>query len=476
MIVTQNGPQSIDQVKTFFECGNLFLSPDEYQREGVWKLPQKRLLVDTIFRGMDIPKLYFWKIDEATLANGYPDGETKSFYKEILDRKRRENDDLAPYVFEAVDGQQRIRTILEFMGITPPNDHCYRGTWHDAYASLDDTPMAKGRMYSQLNAEQRIQFGQCRLTIMVLENAAIGEVRDMFLRLQNGTPLNAQQKRNAKGSRAGQAAHELASLPFFTTALKSDNSAAEHERVVSQMLLLESKDKIVSCTSPQLDAFYQKYLTLGVEVEVLKHAKKVIQVLGSIFPTSNPGLNRSYALGLYWSISRILKTYQIDVSEYPKILQNFEKLDQRRLEAMDRDYLFSGDELYEKLSLSMSHGTDGSERIADRFEILTQFLYEGIDLKLPQQVDPNRNFTYEERLILYRRAGGKCQLGCNGTVCGRDVDFDDGVVDHITPHSRGGVTSLENGRFARNRCNISRGIRDDFDPQKECCLLKTADK
>jgi hypothetical protein len=54
--------------------------------------------------------------------------------------------------------------------------------------------MAKGRPYAQLNPEQQIHFGQCRLTIMVLENATSDEVRDMFLRLQNGTPLNAEQK------------------------------------------------------------------------------------------------------------------------------------------------------------------------------------------------------------------------------------------------------------------------------------------
>jgi hypothetical protein len=35
---------------------------------------------------------------------------------------------------------------------------------------------------------------------MVLEKASIDEIRDMFLRLQNGTPLNAQQKRDAMGS------------------------------------------------------------------------------------------------------------------------------------------------------------------------------------------------------------------------------------------------------------------------------------
>lgn len=72
MIVTTNGPQNIGQIQRHFSHGNLFLSPEEYQRENAWNLYQKRLLIDTIFQGMDIPKLYLWKIDHHTLRNGYP--------------------------------------------------------------------------------------------------------------------------------------------------------------------------------------------------------------------------------------------------------------------------------------------------------------------------------------------------------------------------------------------------------------------
>ena len=46
----------------------------------------------------------------------------KKYYKKLLEKKRVENDEDDPYVYEAVDGQQRIRTILEYMGISPPNN------------------------------------------------------------------------------------------------------------------------------------------------------------------------------------------------------------------------------------------------------------------------------------------------------------------------------------------------------------------
>jgi hypothetical protein len=147
--------------------GNLFLSPEEYQRENAWDLEQKQLLIDTIFRGFDIPKFYLWRIDSHTLADGYPDGEAKTSYRKILDRKRIDNEDPDPYVFEVVDGQQRIRTILEYMRVKPPSQNYYRGTWHDPFPAPDDTPIAKGRYYDQLNVDQQLQFGQYSLSAMV---------------------------------------------------------------------------------------------------------------------------------------------------------------------------------------------------------------------------------------------------------------------------------------------------------------------
>jgi hypothetical protein len=93
MIISSRGPSTVDQVFRHFMGGNLFLSPEEYQRENAWDLNQKQLLIDTIFRGFDIPKFYLWRIDSKTIADGYPDGGAKTSYRKILNRKRIENED-----------------------------------------------------------------------------------------------------------------------------------------------------------------------------------------------------------------------------------------------------------------------------------------------------------------------------------------------------------------------------------------------
>jgi len=470
MIISSKGPQTVSQIEVQFENRNLFLSPLEYQRENAWDLAQKQLLIDSLFRGLDIPKFYLWRITQRTLSNGYPDGDAKVLYRRELERKRVDNDDPDPYIFEMVDGQQRTRTILEFMGVRPPSSDHYRGSWHDPFPTLPDTPKARGKTYQQLNADQKIGFGESTLTIMVLEDATIDEIRDMFLRLQNGTPLNAQQKRDAMGSSIGVAARELANLPFFTNSVWFGNENAEHRLLASQIIHLELRDKILSCTSRQLDKLYKDYRGNTLDPNITREAKRVLTVLAKIFPSKNPRLTRTYALGLYWVFSRILQTYRIDTGQFSKILDNFENLDHRRLEALERDYSQANDKIYEDLSWSMSRGTDGAEAISTRYEILTQLLFDDVEMTPRPDLDPNRNFSNEEKLILFHRVKGCCQLQKDGRICGRAIDFTDAAVDHILPHSRGGKTTLDNGRIAYSRCNISRGNRDTFNPQTDCLM------
>ncbi len=263
----------------------------------------------------------------------------------------------------------------------------------------------------------------------------------MFLRLQNGTPLNAQQKRDAMGSDVGRWARNVSELSFFARFVPFDNEREDHRRVASQMLLLEYKDRISPCTSQRLDKFYDDFRNgRRLDPAIVNRAKANVEVLGQIFPVRNPHLNRTYALSLYWLISRISQNYSIPLTEYSKIRDNFESLDVHRLQAGQRDYNNKPeDELLEDLSLSMSYGTDGSEKIESRHNILAQFLFEGVTLESVPHLDPTRLFTYEEKLILYHLSGGRCQLSCSGVVCSRDVPFEEAAIDHINPHSQGGI-------------------------------------
>lgn len=310
---------------------------------------------------------------------------------------------------------------------------------------------------------------------MVIEQSAIDEIRDMFLRLQNGTPLNSQQRRNAMGSRIGNSARDLSGLSFFTASVNFDDNDSKHRLVASQMLQLELKGKIFSCTSQQLDRLYQQYRTVNVDRGVVTKARRVLNILRQIFPDQNQHLSQNYALTLYWLISRILDNYNLNERDYPRIRDNFVNLDIARVEAMLRNYNQDGDEKFQELTLAMSRGNAGVDGISIRHDIVGQFLFDGVQLEERPELDPQRNFSHEEKLILYHRAQGRCQLEHNGKICGREIPFEDAVVDHIVPHSLGGHTKLSNGRIVFRSCNIARGNRDDFDPETQCKLIPDGD-
>lgn len=215
---------------------------------------------------------------------------------------------------------------------------------------------------------------------MVLEDADIEDIRDMFLRLQNGTPLKAQQKRNAMGSQVGAVVKELIDKPFFTTSVAFANSNAAHYLVAAQMLQLELKSHVVSCTSPQLDKFYRLYQRTSVDRQVMAQVNVVLKILEKIFPTKSQHLNQNYALNLYWLTSRIIQSYDIPEDQYPKVRQNFEDMDIARLEALERDYERPGDEVYKELSLAMSRGNQGIDGISTRHDIIGQFLFDGVKM------------------------------------------------------------------------------------------------
>jgi hypothetical protein len=150
----------------------------EYQRGQVWSVAQKRLLIDSLLRGYDIPKIYLRKL---------PEGVSR--------------------LYEVVDGKQRLTAIWAFLG-------------NEFRLSRDVEIEGIGQLgrktWSELSAaaQDRLQFAT--ITVSQLEEATSDEVAELFLRLQKGEPLRAAEKRNAiLGPVRDFVANHLSTLPVF---------------------------------------------------------------------------------------------------------------------------------------------------------------------------------------------------------------------------------------------------------------------
>ncbi|WP_352846622.1 DUF262 domain-containing protein [Mesorhizobium sp. M0622] len=134
-----------------------------WQRGLAWKSPRQVLLIDSILRGMDIPKVYL----RALLTGGL-------------------------HAYDAVDGQQRLRAIWEFRAGNLVLDH------PEALQPIDGIVVA-GRRYAELDAHLRSRFDNFVVSIADIESASQDEITNLFSRLQMGVSLNPAELRNALG-------------------------------------------------------------------------------------------------------------------------------------------------------------------------------------------------------------------------------------------------------------------------------------
>ena len=135
----------------------LELNPD-FQRGSVWSPAARTFLIDTILRQLPIPKVYL-----RTKVN-------------VSTRKS---------IREVVDGQQRLRAILDF--------------------AENKFPLSKrasefaGKRYSDLTVKQQENFLGYPIAVDQLVNASVNDVLEVFARLNSYTvTLNGPEKRHAR--------------------------------------------------------------------------------------------------------------------------------------------------------------------------------------------------------------------------------------------------------------------------------------
>lgn len=136
--------------------GILDISP-KFQRRSVWTRAAKSFLIDTMLRGKPMPKVLLTQ-----------------------DLQGRKN------VRTVVDGQQRIRTILEYTS--------------DSFTVLNaHNQEHSGRHFSELDEDVKALILQYEIGVDLLYNVSLADMLDIFARINTySVTLNTQEKLNAK--------------------------------------------------------------------------------------------------------------------------------------------------------------------------------------------------------------------------------------------------------------------------------------
>jgi hypothetical protein len=387
-----------------------------YQRGAVWTTEKKQLLIDSILRGYDIPKIYL-----RILAPG------SNFDSEI------------------VDGQQRLRAIWDFVDNRYPL----------GIESIDFTnlPNLDGKYYSELTAEQMDIITSFSLTVAEIRDANDIEVRELFLRLQEGTSLNPPEKRNAMVGKMRDFVHELSKLPIFTKTTTS-NSRFEHADYAAHIVALELAKGPCNVKADDLKKMYKNNENFDENSNEAKKIKRVLNFMDSAFPDVCPELKIKWGfVDLYWLISQCIDMYNIS-NRHQDFAQFYVSFETSRNSVNDPSELLAPGhtqqqkDLYDYIAAFQREGAN-RPNIEIRSRVYINRLLESYDDLIPK--DTRRQFSDVERLIIWRKAFMKCQ------ACSKNLpNLSEMHADHIKPHSKGGLTIISNAQCLCAKCNLSK--------------------
>lgn len=218
----------------------------QYQRTSVWQLPKKRLLIDSMLRGYDLPKFYL---------------------------RATPNDPM--YEYEVTDGQQRIRAISEFMN-------------EDGLKYALDKALIKGintnnRYYADL-AELKDEFDNYELNIAIIEETTPEEIRSLFARLQMGSQLNQVELRHAMASNVGSAIFSVVeNHPFFKNC-KIANSRYKHQDYLDHVITIAYNSGKADVKAKNIEKLYKDLADATADTfqDYMKKSNRVLSWMDEI--------------------------------------------------------------------------------------------------------------------------------------------------------------------------------------------------
>lgn len=376
----------------------------DVQRELVWTKSQKQLLIDSLFKDFDIPKIYFREIENA-----------------------------GQKAYAVIDGQQRLNAILSFIA--------------DAYAlppDADDVNGEKvaGKRWSDLSTSLQIQFFNQSIDVVHLIGYTDEEIDETFLRLQNGTPLKAAEKRRAIAGNMRNVISELAKHDIFNKYCSFANQHFAFEDVTAKVFKQISDGYVSNISAPALRRMYEQHPHITTEDKSVKETKKAFDFIKRAFGhTDHPHLKRYAVIDLAVIANSLLKVY--DLSNYAdKFGEAFLKFSDERILNAEKP-----EEEQDQRLLRYSNATRGDslEYLEYRQKVLKEYILE--EMPYLELKDQNRIFTPDQRAVIYRIGKGKC------VMCGMNVSEENFEADHIKPWSKGGRTIIANGQILCSICN-----------------------
>jgi len=386
----------------------------QYQRGPVWSEEKNQQLIDTILRGYDMPKFYL----RATTGD---------------------------YEHEVVDGQQRLRAIWGFCDNEYP-----LGIFS---ADLPDGDLS-GKKFNELTSDQQDIILGFVLTMTEITDATENEIRELFLRLQEGVSLNPAEKRNAMLGNMRDFIAKLANHQVFLRT-RFSNSRFAYDDIAAHITCIELAGGPTDVKAADLKKMYEDNKRFESNGTVAKRINRVLNYMAFVLHDSPPEMNIKWGfVDLYLLISMVIDEYDIS-GRHQDFNDFYVSFERARNEVKDPADLITGStsewsrDMYDYIEAFQREGAKRINIEARHKVYLNRFLRDFPDI-VPK--DSTRLFNNTERIIIWRRAGKKCE----DPDCDQEVAFNEMHADHVVPHSKGGKTVINNGQCLCSACNLKK--------------------
>jgi len=416
---------------------NMLRADPEYQRGPVWSPAQKKRLVDSVLRGYPISLIYL-RLTRTEVAGHVAES------------------------FEIVDGQQRINALFgfgegEFRLFDPAEEEAQAR--FPTFIKTQPCPWG-GKDFDSLDTGTTERFLNTGLRIAEVTTDDDNEIRDLFIRLQAGMPLTAQEKRDAWPGRFTDFVLKIGGKPqiarypghdFFKVLMgaRSSVSRGRARQLAAQMAMLflnrhRGAGTICDITGQAIDDFYYENIDFDASSVHAKRFAEALDCLTRLLSAQRgPKLRPHEAIDLLLLTDKLLEdyvpTWQPNFAEAFQTFRQHVVLERQRM----KDGHQPGDFWNYYGSLTRA-ATARAQTIQNRYCFFARKMLEFLD---PKRKDPNRAFDPLERELVFYQFAATCQ------VCGAPVAWPEAEVHHVITHATGGRTALSNAVLVHKSCH-----------------------
>jgi hypothetical protein len=436
----------------FWQKHNKIYLDDAFQSQERWTLKDKQEYLTSLLEGRAVTSIILARlkslVDALEMAYG-KDHEDTVFFQKLIN---------IGYEYITIDGNNRDRCICDFV------NGGFALSEKEYDISEPSLPIFKADMsnkyYTSLPADVKKFIDDIKLNILnVVESDRTG-LAELFIAVNKGMHLNAQERRNAIMCVFGDWVRGLVkTLELGFAKIYSDkalNRRHADEMVVTAAVLIAKGVETITC--PDRDAAYS-----DTSAAADAFNKAVVPVMTDIVqnmvePYGVGGINiDGFESGNFIDLIMLvnyMRENKIYIKDFKAFYNWFSLTQNERIQ--NPDILYKGKKGTNKRTYAgLLRGT-GKNFLKIRYDMLVESL--GI---IPENVvtfrDRVRDFDPKLRYFFWKRQEGLCPLR-NKYIEPRFIwDTKITHIDHNIPWSKEGETSKENGQLTFADANLSKG-------------------